>query len=279
MMKRIVLNAVMASPLVVAVFCLCAIHCCTDKTLQDCDTSANGTSPQRSQFRLSTYQPTNPAHAFQHDGMLICDMQAGLAKWNGDSQYIMQWDETKKKLVFNGRAIPHACGATTITTVRGTVCGLTKFSGDMKDEYSFDVPSAEEIRGDHVADRSAGQNGAILFDIQWNQEKQRFLINGLTVDDRNWIVWQDEQKAHWNGTGRFRIEKPVEPPVFYRAPRPRDAHNVEPRNYLAVSGMQYGQVDYRIEWDETKMCFLIDGAKTPPLKSELFSFCSGGIWR
>jgi hypothetical protein len=214
-MKRIILNAVMGAPLLTAALCLGAICCCAgrqqtdEEALPGCGKCANRTSSRAAQSPSPNCQPTKLPHVFQQDGVLTCDMQAGLSKWNGDPQFIMQWDDTKKKLVFNGCAIPHACGAMKITTARKTVCGLTKFSGDTKDEYSFETPSTEELCGDRAADRSVGQDGNMRYAIEWDEEGGRYLINGLPIEYPRLVFAIGETYAICNAQDRYQAEGPV----------------------------------------------------------------------
>ena len=90
------------------------------------------------------------------------------------TKYVMQWDDTSKKLLFDGQAISHA--AKTFVTINGYQRFRVETSApapDHADEYSFDV---ESIGNPGISLDSGKHDGQLHYHIQWDESKRRFLF-------------------------------------------------------------------------------------------------------
>lgn len=95
--------------------------------------------------------------------------------WANEIKYAMQWDDTSKKLLFNGRAASHAT-ATMVYREYGRVRITDPGDDDAPAyEYSFDV---EGVGDTGVSSDFGNKDGQLQYNIQWNDAKEQFMYPG-----------------------------------------------------------------------------------------------------
>jgi hypothetical protein len=97
-----------------------------------------------------------------------------LSDSNTGVEFVMQWDDASKKLLFDGQAICHdkpkrfPFNSGYITDVSDVVPAPKR-----PDQYSFDVGTIGDLG---VSSNSMKQDGRLHYGIQWDDSKERFMI-------------------------------------------------------------------------------------------------------
>jgi hypothetical protein len=103
----------------------------------------------------------------------LSDSDAGL-------EYVMQWDDASKKLLFEGQAIHHDTEREMLAFERLNKSRHINIGREMRlvpppkrpDQYSFDVGTIGEIGN---PTKATMQNGRLDFHIQWDESTERFI--------------------------------------------------------------------------------------------------------
>jgi hypothetical protein len=94
--------------------------------------------------------------------------------------YIMQWDDTTKKLLFNGQPLSHWAntGSWKWSSRRFRVESPAPAAVDGPDEYSFHVVPCRGSVDERDAAGLLNRNGQLRYLLDWDDHTERFLFHG-----------------------------------------------------------------------------------------------------
>lgn len=116
--------------------------------------------------------------------------------WKSGTEFVMQWNDACKKLLFDGYPICHAkpkvhdvwCGGGRVQIVEAVDVVVSSVpASDRPDEYSFD---SQCIGGLAASCAPARHDGLIHFGMEWNAAEDRSVPDNIEPDvpELSWVL-------------------------------------------------------------------------------------------